>query len=77
MSTGRLCRGASVVCFWVGLASCRARLPGKGSFSLDDILLLWLDLGPSDLHVGPSNLWGSCTLIWAGASILFSCLCIV
>ena len=39
-----------------GLAPCRARLPGKGGLSLDDVLLLWLDLGLSELHVGPSNL---------------------
>ena len=39
-----------------GLAPCRARLSGKGGFSLGDVLLLWLDLDPSDLHVGPSNL---------------------
>ena len=39
-----------------GLAPCRARLPGKGGPSLADILLLWLDLGPSELHVGSSNL---------------------
>ena len=59
------------------LAPCRAHLPGKGGLFLDDILLLWLDLGPSDLHVGPSNLLVLCTLTWAGASILFSCLCTV
>ena len=39
-----------------GLAPCRARLPGKGGPSLADILLLWFDLGPSELHVGSSNL---------------------
>ena len=39
-----------------GLTPCRARLPGKGGPSLADILLLWLDLGPSELHVGSSNL---------------------
>ena len=39
-----------------GLAACRARLPGKGGPPLADILLLWLDLGPSELHVGSSNL---------------------
>ena len=37
-----------------GLAPCRSRLPGKGGPSLADILLLWLDLGPSGLHVGSS-----------------------
>ena len=30
-----------------GLAPCQARLPSKGGPSLADILLLWLDLGPS------------------------------
>ena len=32
-----------------GLAPCRARLPDKGGPSLDDILLLRLDLGLSDM----------------------------
>ena len=35
-----------------GIAPCRARLPDKGGPSLADILLLRLDLGPSELHVG-------------------------
>ena len=39
-----------------GIALCRARLPGKGGPSLADILLLRLDFGPSELHVGSSNL---------------------
>ena len=39
-----------------GLAHCRARLPGKGGPSLANILLLWLDLDPSELHVGSSSL---------------------
>ena len=39
-----------------GLAPCRARLPSNGGLFLDDILLLLLDLGPSDLHVGTSKL---------------------
>ena len=39
-----------------GLAPCRARLPGKGGPSLADTLLLGLNLGPSELHVGSSNL---------------------
>ena len=39
-----------------GLAPCWARLPGKGGPSLADILLLMLDLDPSELHVGSSNL---------------------
>ena len=60
-----------------GLAPCRARLPSKEGLSLDDISLLWLGLGPSDLLVGPSNLLVSCTLSWVGASILSPCLCIV
>ena len=60
-----------------GLAPCRARLPDKGGLFLDDILLHWLGLGPSYLHGGPSNLLVSCTLTWAGASILFPCLCTV
>ena len=38
------------------LAPCRARLPGKGGPSLADMLLLLLDLGPSELYVGSSNL---------------------
>ena len=38
------------------LAPCRARLPGEGGPSLADILLLRLNLGPSELHVGSSNL---------------------
>ena len=38
-----------------GLAPCWARLPGKGGPSLADILLLWLNLGPPELHVGSSN----------------------
>ena len=38
-----------------GLAPCRARLPGKGGPSLADILLLRLNLGPSELHVGSAN----------------------
>ena len=48
----------SLGCFayGAGLAPCRARLPGKGGPSLADILLLRLDLGPSELHVGSSNL---------------------
>ena len=29
-----------------GLAPCRARLPGKGGFFLDDILFPYLGLGP-------------------------------
>ena len=41
-----------------GLAPCRALLPGKGGPSLADILLLRLDLGPSSLRVGSSNLLG-------------------
>ena len=59
------------------LAPYRACLPDKEGFSLDDILLLWFDLGPYDLHVGPTNLWGSYTLIRAVAPILFPCLCTV
>ena len=39
-----------------GLAPCRAHLPDTGGPSLADILLLWLDLGPPELHVGSSNL---------------------
>ena len=39
-----------------GLAPCRARQPGKGGPSLADILLLWLDLGPSEVYVGSSNI---------------------
>ena len=39
-----------------GLAPCQARLPGKGGPSLADILLLMFDFGPSELHVGSSNL---------------------
>ena len=39
-----------------GLAPSRAHLPGKGGPSLADILLLRLDFGPSELHVGSSNL---------------------
>ena len=62
---------------WGGLAPCQARLPGKGGFSPDDIMLLWFDLGPSDLHVGPSNLLIPCTLTWAGASILLLWMCTV
>ena len=41
-----------------GLAPCWARVPGKGGPSLADILLLWFDLGLSELHVGSSNLLG-------------------
>ena len=44
-----------------GLTPCRARLPDKGGPSPDSVLLLWLDLGPSDLHVGPLNLLVPCT----------------
>ena len=57
-----------------GLAPCWASLPGKGGPSLADILLLWLDLGPSELHVGSSNLLVLQSLTQAGASILFLCL---
>ena len=60
-----------------GLAPCRARLPGKGGFSRSGVLLFWLDLGPLDLHVGPSKLLVSCTLTWVGTSILLPCLCTV
>ena len=60
-----------------GFIPCRARLPGKGGLSLDDILLLWLGLGPSDLLVGPSDLLVACTLSWVGASILILCMCTV
>ena len=56
---------------------CRARLPGKGGFSPGGILLLWLDLGPLDLHVGPLMILVSCNLAWPGAIILFPCLCTV
>ena len=35
-----------------GLTPCRARLPGEGGPSLANILLLWFDLDPSELHVG-------------------------
>ena len=52
-------------------------MPDKGGLSLDDILLLWLGLGPSDLLVGPSNLLVSCILSWIGASILIPCMCTV
>ena len=48
--------GAWLLAFGGGLAPCRARLPGKGGPSLADILLLWLDLGSSELYVGSSNL---------------------
>ena len=44
-----------------GLDPCRAHLSGKGGCSLGDILLLWLNLGPFDLHVAPLNLLVSCT----------------
>ena len=60
-----------------GLAPCRARLPGKGGPSLADILLLRLNLGPSELHVGSSNLLVLQSLTWVGASILILCLCTV
>ena len=40
-----------------GLAPCQACLPGKGGPSLADILLLWLDLGPSELHVALQISW--------------------
>ena len=60
-----------------GLAPCRAHLPAKGGLFLKGIFLLWLDLGPSDMHVGSSNLLVSCILSWVGASILISCLCTV
>ena len=39
-----------------GLAPCRAHLPSKGGSSLAYILLLWLDLHLSELHVGSSSL---------------------
>ena len=52
-------------------------LASKGGFSPGGILLLWLDLGPSDLHVGPSNLLVPCTLTWVGASTSSPCLCTV
>ena len=48
-----------------GLTPCRARLPGKGGFSIDNVLLLWHGLGLSDLLVGPLNLLVSCTLAWS------------
>lgn len=46
------------------LLPCRARLPGKGGFSPGGMLLLWLDFGPLDVHVGSSKFLVSCTLIW-------------
>ena len=60
-----------------GLTPCRARLPGKGGPSLADILLLWLDLVPSELHVGSSNLLVLQILTCASASISSLCMCIV
>ena len=39
-----------------GLAPCQAHLPSKEGPSLVDILLLRLNLGPSELHVGSLNL---------------------
>ena len=39
-----------------GLAPCWACLRSKGGPSLADILLLWLDIGLFELHVGSSSL---------------------
>ena len=75
MSPGRPCRGVLVSASGGGLAPCRARLPGKGGPSLANILLLMLNLGPSELHVGSSNLLVLQSLTWVGASILTSWLC--
>jgi hypothetical protein len=63
--------------FGGGLTPCRAHLPGKGGPSPDGDLLLWLDLGPSDLHVSPLSPSVPCILTWVGASISSPCLCIV
>ena len=38
------------------LSPCRARLPSKGGPFFADILLLWLGLGLSEVHVGSSSL---------------------
>ena len=42
--------------FGGGLAPCRARLSGKGGPSLGGILLLWIGLSLSELHVLALNL---------------------
>ena len=63
MSPGRPCRDILDIFFRGRPRPRRARLPGKGGFSPGGILLLWLDLGPLDLHAGPSKLLVSCTLV--------------
>ena len=60
-SPRRPCRDGLEVFFRGRPRPCQARMPGKGGSSPGGFLLLWLGLGPLDLHVGLMKILISCT----------------